>query len=430
MENEGKMDIMSNIKYKKNFMTSIEYILAFFIVLDCNSVYANLVNSPFNLQKMSLVLSVILIAVICWCYDMNWVEALKSVIYPAALVAAFSIILFVFLKFPNGLRGSYIKFFVLFLPISIMLFKLYRSLDIENQLFFRISDILVFLSLLSLTMWLLGPILGIIQPNKVIQSLWEPMTEINSYWGVQFLRPEQREYIKFLDILVYRNIGLYPESPMFNIVLLLGFSTELFLRSKIKLWRLLLFFITLLTTFGSLAIILASFAIFLKLCVSIGSKRRWIIYIMAVCLIAIVIVLLIYKKRYGLGSYNTHLDDLIACIKAWYTSPVFGTGFENNNVIQYYMSEFRKVNKGYTTSAGAVLAHGGVILLSIYIIPFKWLLFSKNKNVNINIFGIIILILFATYIFAYRLMIFWILAFGYSKIELLHRSSKKMFFGK
>ncbi len=412
-------------KYKRIIMITIEYILALFIILDCNSVYTNLVNSPFNLQKMSLVLSAILIAVICWCYEMNWLEALKSIIYPAALVAVISMILFAFLKFPNGLRGSYIKFFVLFLPISIMLFKLYRNLDMDNQLFFRISDILVLLSVLSLTLWLLGPILGIIQPNKVVQSLWEPMTEINSYWGLQFLRPEQREYIKFLDISVYRNIGLYPESPMFNIVLLLGFCTELFLRSKVKLWRLLLFSITILTTFGSLAIMLASFAVFLKFCVGIGSKRRWIIYIMAVCLIAIVIILLIYKKKYNIGSYNTHLDDLIACIKAWYTSPIFGTGFENNNVVQYYMAEFRKVNKGYTTSAGAVLAHGGLTLFSIYIIPFKSLLSLKNKNANINIFGIIFLTIIVTYIFTYRFMMFWILAYGYSKIELKYITSKE-----
>lgn len=420
MENGGKMITLILSKYKRIIMITIEYILALFIILDCNSVYANLVNSPFNLQKMSLVLSAILIGVICWCYEMNWVEALKSIIYPAALVAVISMILFAFLKFPNGLRGSYIKFFVLFLPISIMLFKLYRSLNMDNQLFFRISDILVFLSLLSLTLWLLGPILGIIKPNIVIQSLWEPMTEINSYWGLQFLRPEQREYIKLLDISVFRNIGLYPESPMFNIVLLLGFCTELFLRPSLKVSRIVLFFITIITTFGSLCIILSSFAIFLKFCVSIDNKRRWIIYLSAICLLTISIILVIYKKKYSSGSYDLHLDDIFACLKAWKTSPIFGSGFENNSVIQSHMAEFRKNNKGYTTSIGAVLAHGGLILFNIYIIPFIRLMLLKHndKKVNENLFGIIMFMVIVTYIFTYRFLMFWLLAFGYSRMSL------------
>lgn len=426
MENGGKIVTMLPITYKRIFMTSIEYILAFLIILDCNSVYANLVNSPFNLQKMSLVLSVILIVVICWCYDMNLLETLKSNIYPAFLVAVFSIILFAFLKFPNGLRGSYIKFFVLFLPISIMLFKLYRSLDMDNQLFFRVSDILVFLSVLSLILWLLGPILGIIQPNKVVQSLWEPMTEINSYWGLQFLRPEQREYIKFLDILVYRNIGLYPESPMFNIVLLLGFCTELFLRLKLKTWRLLLFFITIISTFGSLGIILASFAIFLKTSATFNNDKKWIIYLLAISLFFIVMCLVIYKKNFAAGSYGTHLDDLFACLKAWKTSPIFGTGFENNSVIQSYMAKFRKDNKGYTTSLGAVLAHGGITLFCIYIVPFIKLASLKNfiKNPSLNYFGLIMLMVLSTYIFTYRFLVFWLMAFGYSQIGLRDKNKK------
>lgn len=420
MENGGKMITLIPSKHKRIIIITIEYILALFIILDCNSVYANLVNSPFNLQKMSLVLSSILIALICWCYEMNWVKVLKSIIYPAALVAVISMILFAFLKFPNGLRGSYIKFFVLFLPISIMLFKLYRSLNMDNQLFFRISDILVFLSLLSLTLWLLGPILGIIKPNIVIQSLWEPMTEINSYWGLQFLRPEQREYIKLLDISVFRNIGLYPESPMFNIVLLLGFCTELFLRPSLKVSRIVLFFITIITTFGSLCIIISSFAIFLKFCVSIDNKRRWIIYLSAMCLLTISIILVIYKKKYSSGSYDLHLDDIFACLKAWKTSPIFGSGFENNSVIQSHMAEFRKNNKGYTTSIGAVLAHGGLILFNIYIIPFIRLMLLKHndKKVNENLFGIIMFMVIVTYIFTYRFLMFWLLAFGYSKMSL------------
>lgn len=414
--------LMEKIFQKKDDMILIiiEYILAFFVLIDCNSVYANLVNSPYNLQKMSLVFSLILIGVIFWKDKVTWKEILKFSIFPSGVLFLYAILLSLLIKIPDGLYGSYIKYFVFFLPISIFLFRLYRQRSQDYQLFYRIADIVLVLSLVSLFFWLSGSILDIIQPNKVIQSRWGSMAEIDSYWGVQFLRSEQMETIGFLNISIYRNIGLYPESPMFDIALLLALCTELFLKNNARKWRIGILLVTIVSTFGTLAIILAMAALFLKTFerVKTFGKWKWAVFLMICGLIAIVVVLLYNKKLYGTGSYNSHLDDLVACLKAWRTSPLFGTGFENNSIIHEFMADFRKGNKGYTTSAGAILAHGGITLFLIYIIPFLRLLKFESKKMNEALFGMIMLAVFITFVFPYRFLMFWLLAFGFSKIDL------------
>lgn len=402
---------------KKIIITSLEYLLAFSIVLDCNSVYANLVNSPFNLQKISLALSLILVGVIIWSYKTGWKEIVLISVYPAFFVFGGSLFISLFIKIPGEYIGTYIKCFLLFLPISIILFKLYRYYDKEYELFYRLSDIVLVLSIMSLVLWGAGSILGLIHPNKVIQSLWEPMTEINSYWGLQFVRPEQIEKIGILNVTLYRNIGLYPESPMFDIVLLIAFCTELFLKTQPAKGRLLVIFLTILSTFGTLAIIIAVISVFIKSYLNADNKKRLKYYIFLIVTGLIIIALLYYKKKYGSGSYNTHLDDLLACFKAWKTTPVFGNGFENNISIQMFMSDFRMGNRGYTTSAGAVIAHGGIVLMTIYAVPYIMIIKSINRKEFINeaSFGIIFLIIFITFVFTYRFLMFWILAFGYSR---------------
>lgn len=412
---------MVNIFQKKDniYLVIIEYVLAFFVLIDCNSVYANLINSPYNLQKMSLVLSLVLIGLVLWQEKVSWRKILKFSIFPSGILFIYAVILSCFIKIPEDLYGSYIKYFVLFLPISILLFRLYRQKGEEYTLFYRMSDIVLVLSLVSLIFWSIGPIFNIIQPNKVIQSSWGTMKEINSYWGIQFLRSGQMEKIGFLNISIYRNIGLYPETPMFNIALLLALCTELYLKGNAKKWRIGILLITIISTFGTIAVIIAMVALFLKIIGKLKTfgKWKWTVIFIICGLFAIIVVLLYNKKLYTAGSYNTHLDDFVACLKAWKTSPLFGTGFEINSVIYEFMADFRKSNLGYTTSAGAVLAHGGIALFLIYIFPFMRLLKFESGKMNEALFGLIMLSVFISFVFPYRFLMFWLLAFGFSTME-------------
>lgn len=410
---------MKQIRIKESLIIICEYILAFLVIMDCNSIYANLVDSLYNLQHLALVLSVILIALLCYYYKIVWRKLVRIVANPLIYVVIWVLFLMVFMKIQPGYTGSYIKYFLLFLPISIILFKLYRYIGKKNQMLYRISDVVVILAVISLVMWLLIAVLELAEPNMIILSNWGGVQEVESFFGLYFQRSVQIENINFLEVEVYRNIGLYPEAPMFNIVLILSFYTELFFRKKIRYGRLSLFLLTIISTFSTLGMIFSFGGLFLKGAWNLWKKKRKIIVAgMLVVLLILLCTLIGYKRFNGAGSYNMHVDDLLSCIRAWKAAPIFGRGFENYELIYENMALFRKDSTGLTTSAGVVLAQGGMSLMVLYLFPFivgiakYW----REKKQEVVWWALGILGLFLTFIFTYRFLMLWLLAFAYSWI--------------
>jgi len=405
---------------KEYLIIICEYALAFLVVMDCNSIYANLIDSPYNMQHLALVLSVILVTLLCWYNGIGYGKLVRIVTCPVIYVIMWILFLMVFMKIQPGYTGSYIKYFLLFLPISIILFKIYRHMKKHYQLFYRTSDIVMVLAIMSLVMWLMIAVLGLAEPNIVIRTNWGGVQEVESFFGLYFQRSVQMEHIKFLGVGVYRNIGLYPESPMFNIVLILSFYTELFLREKIKYGRLSLLSLTIISTFSILGMIFSFGGLCLKAVWTLWNKKKRKVIVVGILAVLLIFlrILIGYKRIYGSGSYSMHIDDLLSCIRAWAVTPIFGNGFENYDLIYENMSQFRKESTGLTTSAGVVLAQGGLGLLGLYLFPFimggvkNW----RESKREVAWWALGVLGLFLTFIFTYRFLMLWLLAFAYSWI--------------
>lgn len=393
----------------------LELLFAFCVVLDCNSVYANLVDSPFNLQKIALVLGALLLVWLFLELRMKLIDLVKLAIIPAGCVFVYAGGLLAVMPVEPGFLGSYIKFFMLFLPLTIVLFQLYEKKGCRFTLFYRVSDITMILAILSLVMWTLTVVLGVLEPTGTVDTRWGETLSLDTFWGLHFHRDIQSELIFGHKIL--RNIGLFPETPMYDIILVTSFYTDLFLRERPRIGRACLFFVTIVTTFGTLAIMLSLLGAFLFVCTLIKAKWRWFAFAgLGVLLFVGIAALLINKMRTGLGSYNTHLDDLAACLKAWLQYPLFGSGFENYRVIHENMSDFRLHNTGITTSLGAVLAQGGIGLGLVYLVPYASLLgdvFHRDGN-RVIFWGIGTLGLIVVSIFSYRFFMFLLLGLGYS----------------
>ncbi len=393
----------------------LELLFAFSVVMDCNSVYANLVDSPFNLQKIALVLGGGLLVWLCLEMKIKIIDLIKLAIIPAVCVFFYAGGLLAVMSVEAGFLGSYIKFFLMFLPLCIVLFQLYEKKGSRFTLFYRVSDITMALAILSLVMWTLTVPLGIIEPTGTIDTRWGDTLSLDTFWGLHFHRDVQNELIFGHRIL--RNIGVFPETPMYDIILVTSFYTDLFLRERPRIGRAFLLFATIVTTFGTLAIMLSLLGAFLYICTLIKAKWRWFAFTGLGVLLAVgIAALLVNKMRTGIGSYNTHLDDFAACLKAWLQNPLFGSGFENSRVIQEHMSEFRQYNLGITTSLGAVLAQGGIGLALIYLVPYASILgnvFHKDGN-RVICWGVGTLGLIIVSIFPYRFFMFLLLALGYS----------------
>ena len=144
----------------------LEWLFVFAIVMDCNSVYANLVDSPFNLQKIALVLGAFLLLCLFLELQMKFLDLIKLAIIPAVCVFFYAGCLLAVMPVEPGYLGSYIKFFMLFLPLCIVLFQLYEKRGRHFALFYRVSDITLILAVLSLVMWTLTVVLDVLEPGK------------------------------------------------------------------------------------------------------------------------------------------------------------------------------------------------------------------------------------------------------------------------
>ena len=411
---------MKNLELKRERICPIirrvlEVLFAAAVVMDCNSVYANLVESPFNLQKIALVLGGLLLICLGVEQRLRLMDFIKLGILPSFLVIAYTASLLIVMLVEPGFLGSYIKFFIIFLPMCIVLFQLYKENGSHFTLFYRVSDITVILAILSLIFWTLMVAVQKLEPNGTVNTLWGNELSLDTFCGLHFVREEQ--YEMFFGHKIIRNIGLFPESPMYDIILVTSFYTDLFLRERPYIGRTCLFFVTILTTFGTLAVMLSLLGIFLFACTVIKAKWRWTVFVgFGALVLAGILILLINKIRTGIGSYNAHLDDLVACLKAWFQYPLFGSGFENYRVIQEHMSEFRQYNTGITTSLGAVLAQGGIGLALVYILPYVSVLvnvFYRDRS-RVACWGVGTLGLIVVSIFQYRFFMFLLLALGYS----------------
>lgn len=94
---------------------------------------------------------------------------------------------------------------------------------------------------------------------------------------------------------------------------------------------------------------------------------KWIVGI-GVVTAALFIMNTLFLEKSTDGSWIVRSDDILAGIKTWLQSPVFGMGYDLMEAIEKNYSSFRVYNMGYSSGFFSVLAQGGILLMAIYII--------------------------------------------------------------
>lgn len=402
----------------------IEYFLMLFVILECNSAYRCVSDRNavvYNLQTKAIVFGLILLVLLIQ-KDRNNKKALFDSAVSLCGIFVFAIAFLFFNAIKTGAVANYMLVFLIFLPLMTVIFRLYRELGTPYQLFYRLADITVVLALLSFIIWFFSAVLGIMQPTGQVPLDWGGKHFADNYFNLRFSLSWQKEYLGFLNATLERNTGIFPESPMYNIFLITALYTEFFLRKRTDWIRILLLSLTILSTFGTLGIMLALAAYLLRFIYSIDNRNYSnAVIFSAIGLTLFFILLLVYNKSIvGAGSFGVHVDDYIASFKAWQTAPLFGNGYDNETVIQSFMSSFRQSNKGLSNSIAVVLAEGGCVLFVFYLIPFAILFrqYTTTENSRIAYWAVGIFGLFATTIFHYRFYMILILAFGYSFLDI------------
>ena len=413
----------------------LEYALMFTVIIECNSLFHYSENYRQTTMEVVVTVFAILMAGILLVIQIGqnrkkYREELKrdwpvwSVLL--ACIFAFPVLNVLRIGAESALR-KYVLSFVLFLPIAYLLFRAYRINGKPNELLFKYANLIVILTALNLVVFaavILQP--GIIQA-MLLKSRWSSqgyIKELVNYLNVCIVASDGTRTIA--GFTFYRNCGFFPEPLMFCIPLITALFTEMFLRKKQdrRVWKWLVLLIAVVTTQSTLGMLLAAGAVGIKLIEGAKPKRRWIMVIAALILVAAAVYALL-KQKVDIGGSSTaaHIAHYKAAFKAFLEHPLLGCGFLREDQIILHMSE--KHSKGLSNSVAVVLAEGGAFLSLLCMAPFFIGLAqirSKNSK-QIALWALGPLGLYIVTVFHFHLLLMMFMAFGYSMLELIPASS-------
>ena len=325
--------------------------------------------------EIILLLSAIILIIYHWDYISFDIFAFLLIVLVGAILPSLNVVEDKFVL--------YVKLYFVLLPILLLMMILYaRENESAYETFlFKYSNIVYLISIVSLFFWFFGSILEIIPSTAIIPNAWGKEKFIPTYYGIYF-ETQSIEATEGASLMV-RNSGIFNEGPMYNMILCIAISIELFVRKKIKplrLCTLLITDITVLSTTGFLLLLLI-FAI-KAFELSHAKYGLQILLLSPIILIMVFItlsVILDNKKNSSAKSYNNRGDDIVKCVEVGLEHPILGVG------VFFKGEEDSSDSKsfGFSNSTFAVFAHGGFYFLVLYLFPLfivPIIIYCRNRD--------------------------------------------------
>ncbi len=343
------------MKYLKKFLI---YLLTIVVILQCYSLLSMIIPNKYfciiiNILLIGLIVCElkikrnIRIEMLLVCY-----LALTALLFISGYYRNFEFLLSVYLPFP---------LFLLFIMNT-------NSLEWFMEAF---TNIIFIICILSLIFFVFGSLMGIIKPTG-----YYPYTEIgwgkNNYSDFYHLYCEGQTVVA-LGYSGVRNISMFVEGPMLTYVIGFAMYYELFFRSLgFRKSFIGVFIITIATSFSTTGILIVIFLMYMKF-YDFVKKNKFIKYLIVPIVICIVGYSLFFvvedKFTSNVYSASARTDDILASFKCFFSNFFNGVGYQNMDAIESYRL-FKRSNAGLSTGVGAILAYGGLLWGSWYIVPF------------------------------------------------------------
>lgn len=394
----------------------LEFTLMLLVLIDCNSIFRVDTAILIDFEKWTLTganLNALILIAAHLMRDSSKIDCIKRHV-PLFLVLFLFTFEFGALNAVQHHAKGYYGYFLFFVNLMIVLFRFYQKDGQAFHLMIVLEHMVLFLAAVSFLLWI----------GACVLELWGRNADIPVNWGgfysnSNYLNLCIRRFYLASDIK--KNLGIFIEPPMYGLFLGYAFYTELFLKKKSNPMILAVLLLTLFSNRAVLALLLCMGAVFFKyLEVSEGKKyAKLLTPLLILTGMVAATALILYKRKVGFGSFATHIDDFAASLKCWTHYPILGCGFNTDAPIKEFMSEFRKHNQGLSNSAAVVLAEGGIVLFTYYLTPFLIMMLAFfRKNKKLAYWGIGMCLFWVVVIFHVRLFIFFLLAFGFSMLEL------------
>ena len=388
------------------YMSLLEYIFMFSLLLTVNSIYWTSTNSMYSHLILLLILGTGLTLSI---YSLKKMRFLQTRIMWMLLIYYLIMIPLLLYNHSLGYAGTDTFIRILLFPAIIIFYIDYDTIKYKNNILHKIVNVGVFLSIVSLFFWILK-ILGM-NYNSSIQTGWGGIREVSGLFRLQFF---PQGSVNFLGFSMLRNSGIYSEAPMFSYVLSTSLITNLFLEpeSKKNNRKTIILIITLITTTSTTGLLIIIVSLLLKLYLRVPNSGKILVVLVIPMAIYVVEFVVSSKLESMGGSVNIRLDDIRAGFEAWKQKPFLGNGFDNSYSIKLFMDQARLGlygNDGNSSGLMSMLARGGVVLsMLFFFIPI--ILFSKKSVRNFSFgvcFGLMFLVSIVDGTYFFIFMILW-----------------------
>lgn len=400
----------------------LEYIVLILCVLNCNTVYSTCETMNFRLPEL-IILSLILYL----CFDVKKIKKQTILKWTMIFLPYYVLnILLVIISVGENRIIAFIVRFCLFIPLLTLVLMNNSSRGKKWDLLLKFKNLIVVYALISIVFWIGVSYLHIIPQTGSILCQWGTDYNYPLYFGLYTVRQHQ---ILF-GIEWIRNIGFFTEGPMYNVVLIIALSIEMFVEPIIngknksfwdgidikKMMVLVLADISTFTVTGMISMV-GMFA--MKYCLlrnrtKTGKMIKWLLGII-VLIISLFVIESLLAVKYGGGSWKVRADDLRAGYLTWKESKLFGTGYDSMEAIIRNMSSYRFYNMGYSSGLFTILAQGGLAWFAIYVISFWGYIKYSFQNGRFEILAMLItyIIILIVSIFQNSFLMMFILAYGF-----------------
>lgn len=379
----------------------LQYLLAFFIIIECNSIYGYFIKPSI---KGGIIFMLFFILVIFNIFKTQ--KNLKILLRIFISIFIWELIALILLQ----LADEKIVFSFKYILVVPLVFFYFANTKYSQVLQFlsKFSNIMVILTIISIIMWVLCSVLGIIKPIGVVPIEWGDLNFFKSYYYLYF-ETQKFDFGNFGDLV--RNTGVFVEAPMFNFCLCVALGIELFLNiTKSNKFNKFILIIGILTTISTTGQIYLIFVFFIK-CFLLNNngtlKKVGISFVFIPIGIAIsffALQIIMSEKAKG-GSYEDRKSNIESNIYQWNKSPFLGNGYatarQENNSNSFFL----------------LLQEGGILMISFYV--FGLLLMPlykslKTKNYNYFVFFGLMFYLFCITIVLYNYFLILFVALGFA----------------
>lgn len=236
--------------------------------------------------------------------------------------------------------------------------------------------------LVSVLVWVLGPILHLVSGTSMVEYTWNSAGTVSlaqGYFGLVY----ETQTISFGPISLWRNTGIFLESPMYSFALCIALGFEAFLQHHPGKALCLILSVTIVTTVSTTGIVFIAYCVFcavVRRVASGGLSRRARLGIAVLLAATVVISVLFTADKLLSSSGGTRIDDFRAGFLAWIQHPLLGGGFDGATAYRQFVSAYRLDNQGFSNSLFDVLMKGGMALGLVYVVQFVGLFYRGGRK--------------------------------------------------